>query len=397
MGGCGSCSLADTNPAAYEWGGATKPISCNPTHHTVAGGCYDWWGIKEIHEQYGSNFRARCDAHGTVQASQKVLKEAMIPLVYGRFVGKWDKVARSGKYKSATSLEWSSEYSESRASSYAKSLETAHERSQETSIGFEFGMETSVSVGASASAGADVFGVETEVSVSTELSATASSSTSMGESRSFSASKAAGEEWGREVSNTFAVTKGRTDTLECESVACDSGDLYMWTVSGITKAASKDGERKDTTRTCQFACVPHTSKVKSPKCPVQYCGNTACTCCTSNDWATIKKGIPVCGMENHVHLGNGFCARNGAVEATKRRVRVSKPGLKTEEGIYTCRKACVAHGASCTGYHVARPQDTDCEYWLAGPGADDKIVGIQESPFSWRFGMQCYKYTGPSA
>merc|ERR1712048_1228856 len=243
-----------------------------------------------------------------------------------------------------------------------------------SSLEFAFGTEAGVSVGASA--GFDAFGASVELSTEISVSTSASTTNTNGQERTYA--QAAAEEWGRQAEITLENTKEESASLECTSVSCDSGSLYLWTITGVT-----DTGRKDITRACQFACIPHTSKVKSPKCPVEYCGNAACTCCTTNSWAVSKVGIPVCGMEQHVAMGKGFCSG-----AQRRQYHDIKTTHSLRHTQYACQQFCIKNSPDCTGYGV-NGLGSACYTYHGG-----RVTGsyLGKGPEGWYNNADCYSY-----
>lgn len=298
MGGCSNCALgAETNPARYDWSGTTRPTSCNPTHHTEIGGCYDWWGIRSVRDAYGRLFRERCDAFGSNSAAPSgqpgstTSGPAASVVTYNRFAGRWEKIGRAAEYSATTAIEWSSEYSDVQARTFTNSLAATRQDTASSSISYEFGYSNTVTVGASTAV--SWWGVEAEVSA--EASTTLSASAGGTATRQHSAANTAAREWSRQVERTFSRTTTASQELSCGNAKCTGGDLWMWTVAGI--AGAPGAERRDTTRSCLFACVPHDSAIRAPSCPIEYCGNTECTCCSTNSWANdarVASRIPVC-------------------------------------------------------------------------------------------------------
>jgi surface protein len=109
------------------------------------------------------------------------------------------------------------------------------------------------------------------------------------------------------AADTLSYAETHSWSYTCQSPICNSGTLFQWIVS----ATASDGTHQSV-QTCNFACVPGTSSVKEPQCPVGYCADNTCQCC--NDLWLADDNSPI---DNHLmkYNGNGgsctsFCVGN---------------------------------------------------------------------------------------
>lgn len=93
----------------------------------------------------------------------------------------------------------------------------------------------------------------------------------------FSMSTSATQTWSSTTETTVSNTNGYEYSMSCNA-PCSSGVLYQWT----TTATGSDGQTQST-KDCEYQCVPQYISNGTPKCPVGYCADAACQCC-NNFW-----------------------------------------------------------------------------------------------------------------
>jgi len=156
---------------------------------------------------------------------------------------------------------------------------------------------------------------ETSTTESIEHSLTIGQSTSFGmEVEGFSSnmevSQSATKTAGKATTNSLQMCKGKKEGYKCDygKMCAQNTRPYQWSTKVYKrfggpigfwgKGGTSEHEVADIP-SCTFACVP-TNINDKPKCPPEYCGNIACTCCNSNSWIDDnmsfgqKNKIPVC-------------------------------------------------------------------------------------------------------